>query len=119
MPLLKVKSPWNRIPARSFVIWRHQLTIDDEVTTSNYIEPNVSSDLSQSLRRRTGAPRFSDNWCAAAAHKRSRGDARRFLKRPCIDILVSLRDRALVAVVTYSFARVGTTVAMRVKGSDR
>lgn len=45
----------------------------------------------------------------------AREDARRLLENLRIDTVVGLRDRALLALMIYSFARVGAAVAMRVE----
>jgi len=45
----------------------------------------------------------------------ARDDARRLLESLRTDTVVGLRDRALLALMVYSFARIGAAVAMRVE----
>jgi site-specific recombinase XerD len=45
----------------------------------------------------------------------AREDARRLLEGIDVSTLVGLRDRALLGLLTYSFARIGAAVAMRVE----
>ena len=46
-------------------------------------------------------------------------EARRLLDSIDTTIVVGLRDRALIGVMTYAFARIGAVVAMKGRGRDR